>query len=213
MPGSPRRLRVPRNHRFAGIFAWNRCHPLCLPCRRSWVRIPSAASEKACICTSFSCAQSASAFASTGSHWVAAASPAARGVRKRLVCRHLWALEPLTFCAFTWLATGSPTTARLHLAWPIGTSGNRSCSWLSDKTVRENAQRACGGAPKSCRARRSRNEPPECDGRDGRFGTHRYMRSSVLAWGFPDSHAHEQARWEHPVDTPARPPERASGGR
>ena len=65
----------------------------CLPCRRSRVRIPSAASEKACICRSFSFPQSACAFASPGTQWAAGGRPAVRGVRK------LWALEPLTFCA------------------------------------------------------------------------------------------------------------------
>jgi hypothetical protein len=37
-----------------GISAPNRKHTFCLPCRRSRVRIPSAALEKACICRSFS---------------------------------------------------------------------------------------------------------------------------------------------------------------
>jgi hypothetical protein len=36
----------------------------CLPCRRSRIRIPSAAFRKACICRSFSCVQSACASAS-----------------------------------------------------------------------------------------------------------------------------------------------------
>jgi hypothetical protein len=40
----------------------------CLPCRRSRVRIPSAASEKACICRPFSSRQSASASASAWTH-------------------------------------------------------------------------------------------------------------------------------------------------
>ena len=31
---------------FAGIFVWNRRRTFCLPCRRSWVRIPSAALER-----------------------------------------------------------------------------------------------------------------------------------------------------------------------
>jgi hypothetical protein len=66
-------------------------------------------------------AQSAGAFASTGSHWVAAASRQREDVRKRIVCRPFVELEPVTFCGanhimgsaseFTWLATGSPTTA------------------------------------------------------------------------------------------------------
>jgi hypothetical protein len=48
---------------------------LCLPCRRSWVRIPSAASEKACIYRSFSCAQLAGAFASRRTETGPAAKP------------------------------------------------------------------------------------------------------------------------------------------
>ena len=64
MPGRTRKREVPRNRLFAGVFCGNRRCTLCLPCRRSRVRIPSAASEKACICRPFLCAQSAGAFAS-----------------------------------------------------------------------------------------------------------------------------------------------------
>ena len=42
--------------------------PPCLPCRRSRVRIPSAASEKACICRSFSLLQSPCSAASGRTH-------------------------------------------------------------------------------------------------------------------------------------------------
>ena len=45
MPGSPLRPRVPRNPAFAGRPLRNRRRTVCLPCRRSRVRIPSAASE------------------------------------------------------------------------------------------------------------------------------------------------------------------------
>jgi hypothetical protein len=77
----------------------HRSRTLCLPCRRSWVRIPSAALEKACICRSFSRPQSASAFASTGSHWVVAASPPREASESGSFAGRLWELEPVTFCA------------------------------------------------------------------------------------------------------------------
>jgi len=50
--------------RLQGICAPTRKHTLCLPCRRSRVRIPSAALGKACICRPFLRAQSACASAS-----------------------------------------------------------------------------------------------------------------------------------------------------
>jgi hypothetical protein len=87
MPGIGGTRSRGRSGLFAGIFRAAPSPASCLPCRRSWVRIPSAALEKACICRSFSYVQSAGAFASPGSHWVAAGQPAARGVTKRLVCR------------------------------------------------------------------------------------------------------------------------------
>jgi hypothetical protein len=46
MPGRTLRREVPRNRLFAGIFCGNRRCTFCLPCRRSRVRIPSAASGK-----------------------------------------------------------------------------------------------------------------------------------------------------------------------
>jgi hypothetical protein len=76
--------------------------------------------------------QWAGAFESPGSHWVAAASPQREASGNRLFAGRLWELEPVIFAAanhvrgsaseFTWVATGSPTTARLHLAWPVGAS-------------------------------------------------------------------------------------------
>jgi hypothetical protein len=75
-----------------------RANSNCLPCRRSWVRIPSAALQKACICRSFPSAQSAGAFASTGSHWVAAASPQRGRRESSLFAGRLWEREPVTFC-------------------------------------------------------------------------------------------------------------------
>jgi hypothetical protein len=50
MPGRTLRREVPRDRLFAGIFCVNRRCTFCLPCRTSRVRIPSAASKKACIC-------------------------------------------------------------------------------------------------------------------------------------------------------------------
>jgi hypothetical protein len=47
-----------------GKSALNRKRTLCLPCRRSWVRIPSAALGKACICRPFSSQQSSCSSAS-----------------------------------------------------------------------------------------------------------------------------------------------------
>jgi hypothetical protein len=53
---------------------------------------------KACICRPFLCAQSAGAFASTGSHWVAATSPRRGASESSLFAGGLWEFEPLTFC-------------------------------------------------------------------------------------------------------------------
>jgi hypothetical protein len=84
--------------RFAGYISETGCRSFCLPCRRSWVRIPSAALEKACICRSFSCRQPASASASAWTHcaptrWAAAA------LKKDPISRSFQAIELLTFCA------------------------------------------------------------------------------------------------------------------
>jgi hypothetical protein len=53
-----------KSERLQAVLCDARFRGYCLPCRRSRVRIPSAASEKACICRSFSFAQSLSSSAS-----------------------------------------------------------------------------------------------------------------------------------------------------
>jgi hypothetical protein len=85
------------NPYFAGL-PWDARDPTFrLPCRRSWVRIPSAALEKACICRSFSSGQSAGAVASPGTQCT---PPPANTPRERLGTSLLQAVsEPLTFCS------------------------------------------------------------------------------------------------------------------
>ena len=64
MPGIAAGPRGRGNGLFAALFGRGGRCGYCLPCRRSRVRIPSAALEKACICRSFSCQQPGGAFAS-----------------------------------------------------------------------------------------------------------------------------------------------------
>jgi hypothetical protein len=78
---------VPRNPPFAGIFEWNPRRTFCLPCRRSWVRIPSAASERLAICRSFSFRQPASASASPCTQCAPAGLDVPVGAEKDRICR------------------------------------------------------------------------------------------------------------------------------
>jgi hypothetical protein len=75
--------------RFAGISGRSPGRSYCLPCRRSWVRIPSAAFQKACVCRSFPSRQSGSAYASLGTDRGLTAGPSRRPLRKTRLCRHL----------------------------------------------------------------------------------------------------------------------------
>jgi hypothetical protein len=61
----------------------------CLPCRRSWVRIPSAALGKVCICRPFSSRQRDRASASLGTESGLASRPPWETLRKNLLSRHL----------------------------------------------------------------------------------------------------------------------------
>jgi hypothetical protein len=83
------------NRRFAGISSNRRRVAYYLPCRRSRVRVPSAASQKACICRSFSCAQSAGASASPDNDWtIVSVATRGRG-RKVLFSRRFRATSTL----------------------------------------------------------------------------------------------------------------------
>ena len=89
-----------------------RRHRACLPCRRSWVRIPSAASEKACICRSFSSTQSAGAFASPGTQWAPGGQHAAGASQKKPVCRHFLMTRTVDLLLMLLLPTRLPRAAR-----------------------------------------------------------------------------------------------------
>ena len=73
--------------RLQGISAPDGNHTSCLPCRRSRVRIPSAAFEKASICRPFLRAQSACASASGRTDSGLAPGRSSAVPRKRSVCR------------------------------------------------------------------------------------------------------------------------------
>jgi hypothetical protein len=73
--------------RLQAISAESGNHPSCLPCRRSRVRIPSAALKKACICRLFLREQSACASASSRTDSGLAAGRSSAFQRKPPVCR------------------------------------------------------------------------------------------------------------------------------
>jgi hypothetical protein len=70
-------------------------HTFCLPCRRSRVRIPSAALEKACVCRPFSWAQSAGASASPDNDWTSVSVATRIRDRKGLSSRRFRATSTL----------------------------------------------------------------------------------------------------------------------
>ena len=95
----------------------------CLPCRRSWVRIPSAALEKACICRSFCWSSSpcSSASGRTDSGLAAGQSPAAS--RKTPGCRPILVRPNRSPSAGLQKVEGSPAAA----VTPTPAATARSC--------------------------------------------------------------------------------------
>jgi hypothetical protein len=90
---------IARIRPFAGMFAWTRRRTPCLPCRRSRVRIPSAALKKAYICRPFLRAQSACASASGRTHsGLAAARSSAVPRKTRCLQADSGSSEPKSFC-------------------------------------------------------------------------------------------------------------------
>jgi len=76
---------------FAGKLWPIRSPAFCLPCRRSRVRIPSAALERRAICRSFLFRQSASASESSDNHWTMSGGLSPHDSHEPLVCRAILA--------------------------------------------------------------------------------------------------------------------------
>jgi hypothetical protein len=105
--GRSRRARFQAGSRASA--AWRQL----LACRRSWVRIPSAALEKACVCRSFSCTQSsAGASASPGTEWGLTDGPPPESLEKSSLCRHLLMTRTPDLSAHTEKVEGSMGTRR-----------------------------------------------------------------------------------------------------
>jgi hypothetical protein len=135
-----------------------RCTPrpspaFCLPCRRSWVRIPSAALGKACICRPFLWAQSACASASCRTDAGLAPTRSSAVPRNPLLAGPFWFVRtqvPLRACRRSSVLTAaavSPTLAAVA----------RSCG--QRPTARDQGGGSWGASPVSVRKPRGQPRP------------------------------------------------------
>jgi hypothetical protein len=144
------------------VLSDTRFRSVCLPCRRSWVRIPSAAFEKVCVGRPFLVAQSDGASASSDTDWTLGQGQFPQHSGKALVCRRfrvLRTLERLRVFRRSRVGEGRMPSAGLGLACGLGECCRRrkpaGSRW---SLARRPTERAC--AMRRHIAVRPRGSPP-----------------------------------------------------